>query len=72
MTREDALTLVDHHIGILHAGPDYVQRHRPEGVVVKVTDTQLFMKDLQHPGEEPRAWHLAPIARVQLLDIPRK
>jgi hypothetical protein len=69
MTREDALTLVDRHVRILHAGPRYVQHHNPEGVVVDVTDTQLFMKDPQHPQDKPRGWHLAPIAKVHLLEV---
>ncbi len=69
MTREDAFNLVDRHVRILHAGPDYVQRHDPEGVVVNVTDTQLFMKDPRHPQDEPRGWHLAPIVKVDLLDV---
>jgi hypothetical protein len=28
------------------------------------------MKDTQHPQDEPRGWHLAPIAKVHLLDVP--
>ena len=69
MTRENALALVDRHVRILHGGPGYVQLHDPEGVVVSVTDTQLFMKDPQHPQDEPRGWHLAPIGKVDLLDV---
>lgn len=65
MTREDALNLVDRWVRIAHGGPHYVQLHDPEGVVVAVTDTQLFMKDPQRPDDEPRGWHLAPIAKAR-------
>ena len=59
MTREDALTLVDRHVRILHGGPDYVQHHDPEGVVVDVTDTQLFMKDrsISRTSRAGGTWH---------------
>ncbi len=70
MTREAAQTLIDRHVRIVHGGPDYVKQHYPEGVVVEVTETQLFMRNPERPHEEPRGWHLAPIAEVRLLDVP--
>lgn len=71
MTRDEALALIDRHVRIAHGGPVYVQHHDPEGVVVDVTDTQLFMKDPHRPQDAPRAWHLAPISEARLLDVPR-
>jgi len=28
------------------------------------------MKDPKRPSDEPRGWHLTPIAHVHLLDVP--
>jgi len=70
MTRDFALTLVNRHVRIVHGGPDYVQAHDPEGIVVEVTETQIFIRDPDRPQAEPRGWHLAAIARVVLLDVP--
>ena len=70
MTREYALTVLDRHVRIVHSGPGYVQPTDPEGVVVEVTDTQLFIRDPAHPDKEPRGWHLAPISDIILMDVP--
>jgi len=70
MTRADALTLIDRRVRLAHAGPAYVRQHDPEGVIVAVTDIQLFIKDPQRPYDEPRGLDLAPIAEARLLDVP--
>ncbi len=65
MTRGEAQTLVNRYVRLVHAGPDYVQEHDLEGVVVEVTDSQLYMTNPRKPQDEPRGWHLAPISKAR-------
>ena len=70
LTREDAFTYLDRHVRIAHAGPWYVRRDDPEGLIVAITDTLTIMEDVGPPGGKPRAWALALIAAAQCLDEP--
>ena len=67
MTPGEAQAFVNRHVRLVHAGPEYVQKHDPEGVVVEVTESQLYMIDPRRPHDEPRGWHLAPICEARAI-----
>lgn len=70
VTHENALRLVDRRVRIAHGGPRYVRHDDPEGLIVAVTDTLMFMQDPARPSAEPRAWELSLIAEAHCLDAP--
>ena len=64
MTREEEQTF-NRYVRLIHAGPEHVQAQELEGVVVEVTESQLYIMNPRRPHDEPRGWHLASICEAR-------